>query len=294
MLDDAVREIVRRALAEDLGTGDVTSESLVPERAMDRAFIVARAPGVLAGIPVAEEVFRQVSLAVRFRALAQDGQAVAAGERVIETHGPARALLAGERVALNFLQRLSGIATLTRRCVEAVRGHDVKVLDTRKTTPGLRALEKYAVRMGGGVNHRFGLYDQVLIKDNHLRALLPEAGDLPGAVRLAVTRARAHLGARMRVEVEAEDLAMVRAAIEAEADIIMLDNMSLDAMREAAAWVRAQRRARGSDRPITEASGGLTLDRLAAVAATGIDTLSLGALTHSVPALDLAMDFDEA
>jgi nicotinate-nucleotide pyrophosphorylase (carboxylating) len=287
-----VRRIVRQALAEDIGPGDITSESLIPAKSRGRAFIVSRAPGVVAGIPVAREVFRQVSPRVSFRTLARDGQRVRAGQRIAEVKGPVRALLAGERVALNFLQRMSGIATLTRRCVDAVRGHDVRILDTRKTTPVLRLLEKYAVRMGGGSNHRMGLYDQVLIKDNHLEALLPEAGSLPEAVRLAVLRARAHVRRDIRVEVEAESLDMVAAGIEARADIIMLDNMSVAGMRKACRLVRAHRRKHGCSWPITEASGSLTLNKLAAVAATGVDSISLGALTHSAPVLDVAMDME--
>ena len=173
---DQIQQAVRRALAEDLGPGDVTSEALIPRAARGRAFIVCRAPGVVAGLTVAKEVFRQLRPSASFKPLTADGRRVRRGEKVAEIVGPVRTLLAGERTALNFIQRLSGIATLTRRCVEAVAGHDVKILDTRKTTPGLRALEKYAVRAGGGTNHRMGLYDQVLVKDNHLNALLAEAG----------------------------------------------------------------------------------------------------------------------
>ena len=221
-----------------------------------------------------------------------EGERLDKGCRIAQIAGPARAILAGERVALNFMQRLCGIATLTRKCVDAVRDFDCRILDTRKTTPGLRVLEKYAVRVGGGSNHRMGLYDQVLIKDNHLRALLPEAGNLGDAVALAVRRARARVGGKMLVEVETEYLTMVAAALKAEAHIIMLDNMSEDEMRQAAASVRARRTETGADYPVTEASGGLTLDQLATVAATGVDTISLGALTHSAPILDLGMDVE--
>jgi nicotinate-nucleotide pyrophosphorylase (carboxylating) len=288
---DAISRAVRTALEEDLGAGDVTSEATVPAEAVASGRFTARAAGVIAGLPVAAEVFRQVSPSVRFAARVEDGAWVEPGRCVAEARGPARALLAGERVALNFLQRLSGVATLTRRCVEAVRGHEVKILDTRKTTPGLRLLEKYAVRMGGGTNHRIGLYDQVLIKDNHLAHLLSEAGTPAAAVRLAVARARARSPEGMLIEVETETLEMVDAAIEADADIIMLDNMTLDQMREAARRVRARRRATGAARPVTEASGGIRPEKLAEVAATGVDSISLGALTHSAPALDIALDF---
>ena len=288
---DEIREAVRRALAEDLGPGDVTSEALIPRAARGRAFIVCRAPGIVAGLAAAKEVFRQLRPSASFKPLTADGRRVRRGEKVAEIAGPVRTLLAGERTALNFIQRLSGIATLTRRCVEAVAGRDVKILDTRKTTPGLRALEKYAVRAGGGTNHRMGLYDQVLIKDNHLNALLAEArGDRPGAIRRAVLRARERAGKNTLIEVEAESLPMVEAAIAAGADIIMLDNMTPARMREAARRVRAHRKKFRARRPITEASGGVTPDRLARIAATGVDTISLGMLTHSAPAADFAMD----
>jgi nicotinate-nucleotide pyrophosphorylase (carboxylating) len=287
-----VQQAVRRALAEDLGPGDVTSRALIPREARGRAFIVCRAPAVVAGLAAAKEVFRQLRPRASFKLLTADGRRVRRGQNVAEIVGPVRTLLAGERTALNFIQRLSGIATLTRRCVEAVAAHQVKVLDTRKTTPGLRALEKYAVRVGGGANHRMGLYDQVLIKDNHLNALLAEAaGDRPRAVRLAVQRARERVGANRLVEVEAESLQMVEAALDAGADIIMLDNMTPARMREAARRVRAHRKKFGKTRrPITEASGGVTPDMLARVAATGVDAISLGMLTHSAPAADFAMD----
>ena len=304
---DEVQQAVRRALAEDLGPGDVTSEALIPRQAHGRAFIVCRAPGVVAGLTVAREVFRQLKPSASFKPLTADGRRVRRGERVAEIVGPVRTLLAGERTALNFIQRLSGVATLTRQCVEAVADHDVKILDTRKTTPGLRALEKYAVRVGGGTNHRMGLHDRVLIKDNHLNALLGETGgpfdgsqgrpegnrmggDRLRAVGLAVQRARERVGKDMIIEVEVESLPMVEAAIAADADIIMLDNMTPDQMRQAARRVRAHRKKFRSRRPITEASGGVTPEKLSRIAATGVDTISLGMLTHSAPAADYAMD----
>jgi nicotinate-nucleotide pyrophosphorylase (carboxylating) len=206
--------------------------------------------------------------------------------------GPARAVLAGERVALNFLQRLSGVATLTRRCVEVVRGTPCVIQDTRKTVPGWRVLDKYAVRVGGGMNHRMGLYDQALIKDNHLRLAAAPAGGEADAVAWAVRRVRERVGARMEVEVECETIDQVRAAVEAGADIVMLDNMDMATMRRCAELAREARLARGGRRPVTEASGGIGPDRLAAVAATGVDRISLGALTHSAPALDIGLDFD--
>ena len=288
---DQIQQAVRRALAEDLGPGDLTSEALIPHAARGRAFIVCRAPAVVAGLAVAKEVFRQLRPSASFKPLTADGRRARCGERVAEVVGPVRTLLAGERTALNFIQRLSGIATLTRHCVEAVAGHDVKILDTRKTTPGLRALEKYAVRAGGGTNHRMGLHDQVLVKDNHLNALLAEAGgDRSRAIQLAVLRARERVGRNRLIEVEVESLQMVEAAIAANADILMLDNMTPARMREAARRVRAHRKKFRTRRPITEASGGVTPDKLARIAATGVDTISLGMLTHSAPAADFAMD----
>jgi nicotinate-nucleotide pyrophosphorylase (carboxylating) len=288
---EQVQQAVRRALAEDLGPGDVTSEALIPRQARGRAFIVCRAPGVVAGLTVAKEVFRQLKPSASFKPLTADGRRVRRGQKVAEIVGPVRTLLAGERTALNFIQRLSGVATLTRRCVEAVAGHDVKILDTRKTTPGLRTLEKYAVRAGGGTNHRMGLHDRVLIKDNHLNALLAETGgDRLRAIGLAVQRARERVGKNLLIEVEVESLPMVEAAIAADADIIMLDNMTPAQMRQAARRVRAHRKKFRSRRPITEASGGVTPDKLSRIAATGVDTISLGILTHSAPAADYAMD----
>jgi nicotinate-nucleotide pyrophosphorylase (carboxylating) len=283
-------DVVHRALAEDVGAGDVTCEAVVPEGLRSEATFISREPGVLAGLPAAEEVFRQISDAVAFAPYAKDGDAIEAGSPLAAVTGPARSLFTGERVALNFLQRLSGIATLTHRCVKAVAGYDCRILDTRKTTPGLRLLEKYAVAAGGGHNHRLGLYDQVLIKDNHLAALLPEAGDIVAAVALALRKARRRVGAHMCVEIEVETLAMVEAAREAGADILLLDNMSEADMRAATEAIRVVRAERGGSTPIGEASGGLTLDRLAAVAATGVDAISLGMLTHSAPALDIALD----
>lgn len=285
-------DTVRLALSEDIGPGDVTSNALIPEDLQGSAEIVARAPGVIAGLPVAEEVFRQVDPRVRFTQMIKDGCPVEQDAVVARISGPVRSLLAGERVALNFLQRLSGIATLTRRCVDAVKDYPTLILDTRKTTPGLRLLEKYAVSMGGGTNHRIGLYDRVLIKDNHLAALLPEAGDIGSAVRLGVKRARDYAPEGMLVEVEAETLEMVSAAIEAEADIILLDNMSVETMAAAVQLVKSHRTAIKSDRPTTEASGGIKPEQLRKIAAIGVDAISLGMLTHSAPALDLAMNFD--
>jgi len=285
-----VRAMVAQALAEDLGAGDVTAQTVLPEDTTARAVIVSHATGVMAGLPVAQEALRQLSERITFRPLLEDGGRLEEDVPVAEIDGPCRPIVTAERVALNFLQRLSGIATYTRRCVDAVAPHETAIVDTRKTTPGLRYLEKYAVRVGGGKNHRMGLDDQVLIKDNHLKIITPDGGDIQAAVRLAVKRARQALGVRMLIEVETESLPMVEAAVEAGADIIMLDNMTLEQMTTAAQMIRRYREKRSEAHPITEASGGVTLDNLPAVAATGVDTISIGALTHSAPALDLSMD----
>lgn len=277
---DPPAETARRALREDVGSGDATSRALVPARARARAVIVAREGGVLSGLEVARAVFRLVSPALRTTAGARDGDALRAGDVVLRLDGPARAILTGERTALNFLQRLSGIATLTRAYVEAVRPLPVRVLDTRKTTPGLRALEKAAVAHGGGTNHRFGLYDRVLIKDNHLAfwRAADRGARLADAVRTARRRAPG-----LDVEIEVESEADLLDALEGRPDWILLDNMTPARLR------RCVRLAAG--RAKLEASGGITLRTARRVAATGVDALSVGALTHSARALDFALDW---
>jgi nicotinate-nucleotide pyrophosphorylase (carboxylating) len=277
--DQSLSDLVTRALAEDLGSGDVTSEAVVDEGASARATISQKQPGVLFGLEAVREVFRQVG-AEDFNGTAAEGewrdQVPAAVARIA---GPARALLTAERTALNLLGHLSGVATLTARFVRAAEGSGVRVLDTRKTLPGLRALEKAAVAAGGGDNHRMGLYDAILIKDNH--------AVLAGGVGEAVRRARA-AKPEMRVEVECRDLDEVTDAVEAGADRLLLDNMSPAQLREAVGAAR-----RGSNRgPELEASGGITLDNVAEIAATGVDYVSIGALTHSAPALDLSMSIE--
>jgi nicotinate-nucleotide pyrophosphorylase (carboxylating) len=268
--------LVTAALEEDRAFADLTTLATVPEGTRARGAIVARADGVIAGLPLAIAAFRRLDPAVALRPIVRDGTRVRCGSPILELEGPARALLSAERVALNFLQRLSGIATLTARYVEAVRGTGVQILDTRKTTPTLRALEKYAVRCGGGVNHRADLAAAVLIKDNHLAAV---GGDIPRAVR----GARALAPAGTVIEVECDTIEQVARAVEAGADMILLDNMPPEMLREAVSLV--------AGRAKTEASGGITLERIRAVAETGVDYISVGALTHSAPALDLALDF---
>jgi nicotinate-nucleotide pyrophosphorylase (carboxylating) len=279
LAQEELREAVGRALAEDIGSGDVTTLALVPASAIAQADLVAREPLVLAGLPLAEAAFRELSQAVRLQRRAADGQRLAAGSILLHLAGPARPLLSAERVALNFLGRLSGIATLAAQFVAAVAGTPAKILDTRKTTPGWRRLEKYAVACGGGHNHRLGLSDLVLIKDNHLAAL---AGESPNPIQLAIQRARAQCPA-LAVEVEAQTLAQVRQALAAGADVILLDNMSVGQLRQAVATV--------AGRAKTEASGNVNLSTVRAIAETGVDFISVGALTHSARAMDIALDF---
>ena len=270
------RELVRRALAEDFGWGDVTTEAVIGREQKARAIIVAKSPCVLAGLDVASEAFRQLDPGVKITVHRRDGERCEPGDQVAELHGEAAALLTAERTALNFLQRLSGIATFTRMFVDAAAGRII-VLDTRKTTPLLRVLEKYAVRVGGGVNHRSGLDDGILIKDNHIR--------LAGGVGPAVTRMR-KANREMPTEVEAQDLEQVDQAIQAGADIVLLDNLSTGEI------VEAVRRCRG--RAKTEISGGVTLQRMSELATTGADYVSIGALTHSAPAADMSFEIESA
>jgi nicotinate-nucleotide pyrophosphorylase (carboxylating) len=275
---ESIREVVESALREDIGRGDLTTLAVIPAGAQATARIVMREAGVVAGLSVLAAVFTAVDPALTVTPLVAEGAAVAAGTAAAEIRGSARGILTGERVALNLIQRLSGIATLTARYVAAVGDLPARVLDTRKTTPGLRVLEKYAVRVGGGVNHRFGLYDAVMLKDNHL-ALLAGHGI---AIGEAVRRAQAAVGPLVRVEVEADTVEQARQAAEAGADLILLDNMPPAMLREAVAAVGGRAR--------LEASGGITLETLRAVAATGVDYISVGALTHSVRALDVSLE----
>ena len=268
-------EAVSAALHEDLGNvGDITSAATIPPDAQATAAFVARKPGVLAGLPVAECVFREVDPSIHFAPILRDGDRIAAGMIAARVEGNARGILAAERVALNYLCRLSGIATATAALVDRIKHTKAKILDTRKTTPGLRAFEKYAVRCGGGVNHRFGLYDAVLIKDNHIA--------IAGSVAAAIRKARAAVGGSVKLEVEVGSLAQLAEAMAEPPDVIMLDNMSLADMREAVRLV--------AGRAVTEASGNVTLETVAAIAETGVDTISSGWITHSAPVLDIGLD----
>ncbi len=272
-----IEDVVRRALEEDLGRGgDVTTDALVAPGGAAAARIVARADGRVAGVDVATAVFRMLDPAAQVTVTTRDGGDAAADDEIMRIEATARCLLTGERTALNFLGRLSGVATLTRAYVAAVAGSGARVADTRKTTPGLRALEKYAVRCGGGANHRFGLDDAVLIKDNHLLAA--------GGVRPALERVRAVVGHTVKVEVEVDTLEQLEEALAVGVDAVLLDNMSPQELARAVAVV--------AGRALCEASGGITLETAAAVAATGVDLISVGALTHSAPALDLSLELE--
>jgi len=269
-----LRAIVERALKEDLGSGDLTTRLLFPRAIKAKALIRAKQDAVLAGLSVAEAVFKKVDPKLKFQSLAQDGDRVRSGTEIACIMGDGRSLLKGERVALNFLQRLSGIATLTAQFVETVKGTKATILDTRKTTPGLRELEKYAVRMGGGRNHRMNLSDGILIKDNHLA--------LAGSLRRAVQETRRKAPRGLKVEVEATNLKEVEDALLVKADIILLDNMTIPQLKEAVSLI--------DGRALTEVSGGVQLNTVREIAATGVDFISIGALTHSAPAVDLSMD----
>lgn len=279
LLRPAVEKLVHRALVEDGAYTDITTIATVLSNRRARGTLVSRQSGVVAGLPLALEAFRLVDPKASIRIDVEDGMRVEGNHPVLFVTGHAREILSAERVALNFLGRLSGIATLTARYVDAVRGTKVRIVDTRKTTPGWRKLEKYAVRAGGGLNHRMDLATGVLIKDNHLAAV-------DGDVGLAVRRARDKAPAGMRIEVECERPEQVEAAVAAGADIVMLDNMHITTMRECVQLVNG--------RAIVEASGGVTLDTVRAIAMTGVDWISIGALTHSAPSMDMALEFDPA
>ena len=274
----AVDEAVNRALDEDLGrVGDVTSVATVPENARAHAVLVARQAGVIAGLPLAVATFLKLAPDILIQANVRDGAAVAAGVQLMTIMGPARAVLAGERTALNFVGRLSGVATLTADYVRHTKGTKTRICCTRKTTPGLRALEKYAVRCGGGFNHRFGLDDAILIKDNHIA--------VAGGVRAVLERARSHAGHLVKIEIEVDTLEQLREVLDTGlADAVLLDNMELPTLTEAVKLV--------GGRVVLEASGGVTLHSIAAIAATGLDYISSGALTHSAPNFDVALDID--
>jgi nicotinate-nucleotide pyrophosphorylase (carboxylating) len=272
-----IEEMVLRALVEDVGSGDLTTEALVDDGETVVGMIHSKDAGVLAGLPVAERVFQILDTGVVFEGLLPEGSELAPGSKIARVRGDGRALLSGERTALNFLQHLSGVATATRRLAGLIAGTGGRLVDTRKTTPGLRVLEKYAVRVGGGHNHRTGLFDGILIKDNHIK--------LAGGITAAVGRARDAAPHTIRVEVEVENLAQLQEALQAGADLILLDNMTEDLLREAVKLA--------GGRALLEASGKIDAANIRAVAETGVDLISVGAITHSAPALDISMDLGE-
>lgn len=272
-----LRQFIRDVLNEDLGSGDLTTESLVPADHKSVAVLLAKQDGVVAGLPVAEMVFQELDPSIRFTALKEEGKRVTKGTYVARIEGSTRTILTGERVALNLLQRMSGIATLTRQLVDLVDGLSCRVLDTRKTTPGLRQLEKYAVRMGGGTNHRYGLSHGVMLKDNHIA--------MAGSIKKAVEAVRKRVGHMVQVEVEADTLEQVKEILTLDVDAILLDNMSVPVLREAVKLI---------DRKMwVEASGGITPETIRSIAETGVDAVSLGFLTHSAQAMDISLDFVE-
>lgn len=275
-MDWNIQELIKRALQEDIGHQDITTENLVDADQRSRGVFYAKASGIVAGIQVAQQVFRCLDNDIEFSIMKNDGDGILPGDVLAVAEGKTRTLLIGERVALNFLQRLCGIATRTRRMVDLIRYEKAEIVDTRKTTPGLRCLEKYAVSVGGGRNHRFGLYDGAMIKDNHIKA----AGGIPKAI----TALRSRIPHTIRIEVEVENLDQLQEALEARADIILLDNMDIDTLRQAVEIT--------AGRALLEASGGITEDTLVEVAKTGVNFISVGALTHSVSSLDISFDLE--
>ena len=269
-----VEKLLNLAFEEDIGSGDVTTESIFPEDDICRAVIKCKEDGILAGLPVARAVFEKIGSLSGWKELKNDGESISSGDLIVEIEGTSRQVLTGERLALNIMQRLSGIATYTSKFVKVVEGLEVKIVDTRKTIPGFRTLSKYAVEVGGGHNHRMGLYDGVLIKDNHIK----QAGSIKNAVDLVEKKA----GSEFKIEVETTNLEQVEAALQAGADIIMLDNMSDDMMKQAVNLI--------GNKALIEASGGINLQRVRQVAEIGVDIISIGALTHSAMALDLSLD----
>ena len=270
---EQIKKIIEHALAEDIGSGDITTDAIIPETSTSSAVMLAKQALVLAGLEVSREVFIHLDPAIQFTPYARDGERMRAGTEIARLSGSTRTLLMGERVALNLLQHMSGIATLTAQYVDTIKGTKAVVLDTRKTLPGLRQLEKYAVRMGGGQNHRFGLYDGVLIKDNHIKAA--------GSITEAIEKVRKRASHSHKIEVETKTLEEVREALAEKVDIIMLDNMQIDTMQEAVKVING--------RALVEASGNVTLDTVRAIAETGVDFISSGSLTHSAPAADISM-----
>lgn len=275
-MDWYIQDIIKRALQEDIGHQDITTDNLVDKEQRSRGVFLAKAAGIVAGIHVAQEVFRCLDHDIQFTVVKNDGEKIAPGDTLAVVAGRTRSLLKGERVALNFLQRLSGIATRTNHMVELIRYEKAEIVDTRKTTPGLRRLEKYAVSVGGARNHRFGLYDGALIKDNHIKAA--------GGIQKAISTLRTRIPHTIKIEVEVENLEQLQEALEARADIIMLDNMDISTLHQAVEITAGQ--------ALLEASGGITEANLVEVARTGVDFISIGALTHSAGSLDISFNLE--
>jgi len=271
-----LRKIVEEALNEDIGTGDITTDSIVPENMSSKAMILAKEEGVIAGLLIAREVFRYLDPEISFNENFKDGEKVKNGDVIAEIYGNTRAILSGERTALNFLQRLSGIATYTKKCAEIVEPYGVKILDTRKTTPLLRILEKYAVKVGGGENHRFSLYDMVLIKDNHIKV----AGDIKGAVK----KVRENISHVYKIEVEVTNLEELKEALECDVDMVLLDNMDINKIKECVEITKGK--------VLTEVSGNVSMENLEDIAKLGINFISMGKLTHSVKSLDISLEIE--
>jgi nicotinate-nucleotide pyrophosphorylase (carboxylating) len=269
-----IEKIVEQALLEDIGTGDITTESVVHANLKAKGIIKTSEDGIVAGLNIVNLVFKKLDSEIIFQEKIKDGMKVTRGKVLAEISGSSRTILMGERVALNFLQRMSGIATITFKFCQEVKDFPVRIVDTRKTTPGLRILEKYAIRMGGGYNHRFGLYDAVLIKDNHIA--------VSGGIKSAVNSVRKQVSHTVKIEVEVENLSQLQDALEMKVDIIMLDNMDLDTMEEAVKITKGK--------ALIEASGGITLEKVRKIAQTGVDLISIGSLTHSVKSLDISME----
>lgn len=269
-----IEEVIKRAIDEDIGSGDITTENIIEGDKKGEGVMIAKEKGVVAGLEVAEKVFEMIDKSLKFEAKKDDGEEVKKGEILAVIRGDIESILKAERLALNFLQRMSGIATKTRRYVDKVRGYDVRVTDTRKTTPTLRYFEKWAVRLGGGHNHRMGLYDAVLIKDNHIKSA--------GGIGEAIGRILEKIPHTTKIEVEVESISGVKEALKNKADIIMLDNMSLEIMEKSVALI--------GDSAVTEASGGITLENIEEVAKTGVDVISVGALTHHIESIDIGLD----
>ncbi len=272
LTDNIFEDVINTALKEDFGNGDLTTDLIIPSSLNAKAFLQSKAEGIIAGLKVAESVFKKLDPEIKWRQLVNDGDKIKRGDVLVKFEGTYKAILTGERTGLNFLQRMSAIATAASKFVEAVSGTKVKILDSRKTAPGLRMIDKYAVKIGGGTNHRIGLYDMVLIKDNHIK--------IAGGITSAVNQVRAKLKSGIKIEVETSTIEEVEEAIKLKVDLIMLDNMSTEMMKHAVELINGS--------ALIEASGNMSLDRVKEVADTGVDFISVGALTHSVTALDIA------